>query len=541
MDETKNENTKSARQAWRRRPRRFAPKSRLGCKTCKTRRIKCDLSRPSCWKCQSTGRTCDGYGEMLPSGDTYHHADHLQKRYAKAHRLMWQSLGPFMILPVAGSAQTEAMCFFQYISVKHLTEYHPCGSWRKTLMFFSQTVPSVRHAAIALALIHRNYLDCHSSGRVHQAQSSKDWPPNTAPLLHYNRAIQLLLNQQTGDSLETTAVTLLVCYLFTCFDNLAGNYVQAMKHLRAGVELSRNIDRAINITTSGHSAPSAVRPLFCQVTRQIRRLDMQAVTFIVDWTPLDIQEETCTSPLPSSDSSFQSLDHAADHLQTLVAQVMRLRHTEQQMSPTERILLSPPSLKDIVLNQLETWSAVFENSLQQGSAWDAASGADPLVSLLRLQHTITCMLLRTCGPGRELDYDDFLPHFQQCVAWAEDVAAAHERYSGSLKPTFTPEIGIVPVLYIIGVKCRHTVLRRQVLGILRRQPIREAVWDSISAARVVERVIEIEEGGQLAPSMEQIAAWQRIETISWQQYAARLDITYTFCAREEVYTESLSI
>jgi hypothetical protein len=60
----------------------------------------------------------------------------------------------FMILPVTGSTQAEAMWFFKYILIKHLNEYRLCESWRKTLMFFSQTVPSVRYAAIALALIH---------------------------------------------------------------------------------------------------------------------------------------------------------------------------------------------------------------------------------------------------------------------------------------------------------------------------------------------------------------------------------------------------
>ncbi|RHZ44269.1 uncharacterized protein CDV56_101703 [Aspergillus thermomutatus] len=215
------------------------------------------------------------------SCDSYHpcttiSAYHPKKWYSKYHGLILQNLGPFMILPVTGSAQAEAMCFFEYISIKHLNEYRPCESWRKTLIFFSQTVPSVRCAAIALALIHRNYLYRDSSDHVHQSQSSKDWLPDKAPLLHYNRAIHLLLNQRSGDSTEITAVTLLVCYLFTCFDHLAGNYVQAVKHLRGGVELSRNIDKAIlnNNSTYDDSEPSGVRTLICQVTRQIRRLDM---------------------------------------------------------------------------------------------------------------------------------------------------------------------------------------------------------------------------------------------------------------------------
>ncbi len=419
-----------------------------------------------------------------------------------------------MILPVTGSAQIEAMWFFEYVSIKHLNEYRPCESWRKILMFFSQTVPSVRYAAVALALIHRNHMDRHSSDRVYQPQSLDNWLPSNAPLLHYNRAIQLLLNQQIGDSPETTAITLLVCYLFTCFDHLAGNYIQAMKHLRGGVDISRKINKAImNKNNAFDDAQlSGVRTLIYQVTRQISRLDIQAAYFLVDWIPTNIQETHMSQLLPS-DSAFRFLDQAADYLQILVARVMKLRNSEQQISPTGEMLPSPSSSKDIVLGQLEMWSSLFENMLRQCSSYMKGPEAYPLISLLRLHYTIAWTILSSYGPGREMEYDNFLPQFQYCVNLAGDVAVAYERHLGSLKPTFTPEIGIVPVLYIIGVKCRHSVIRRKALSILRFHPIQEAVWDSISVARVVERVIEIEEGR--SDKGEQIAVWQRIETFSW--------------------------
>ncbi|KAI0102615.1 hypothetical protein GGR51DRAFT_574073 [Nemania sp. FL0031] len=560
MDKMKNENTKAESLAWRRKPRKFAPKSRLGCKTCKIRRIKCDLARPSCLKCRSTGRTCDGYGEtpLAPNTElesSHYHNDKAsstencdsyrpcaitdirqpRQRHSQYNGHILHDLGPFMILPVAGTAQTEAMCFFEYISIKNLNEYSPSEPWRKTLMFFSQTVPSVRYAAIALALIHRNYLARDSSDHVNQP------PPDKAPLFYYNRAIQLLLNQEIGDSVETTAITLLVCYLFTCFDHLAGNYVQAMKHLRGGVELSRSIDKAmLNGDEYDDAKPSGVKTLICQVTSQIRRLDMQAVTFLVDWTPTDNFQEQLMSQFLSSRGAFRSFGHAADCLHLLVAQVMRLRNTVQHIYPAGKPPPSPLSLKDILLGQLETWSGLFEHMIQQ----DSACGSEPFprISLLRLQHTIAWTLLQSYGPGREMDYDNFLPQFQQCVALAGEIAFAHERYTGSLKPTFTPEIGIIPVLYIIGVKCRHPAVRREALSILRRQPIREAVWNSVSAATVVERVIDIEEGGTIR-SMEQIAMSQRIEDMTWIHVvcANRLDISYTFCGREGLHTEFLMI
>ncbi|KAK4062787.1 uncharacterized protein Triagg1_9657 [Trichoderma aggressivum f. europaeum] len=469
---------------------------------------------------------------------------------AKYHDLISHNLRPLMVLPATRSAQTEAMCFFEYISIKHLNEYRPNETWRKILMFFSQTVPSVRYAAVALALVNRSYLDRDSGDHAQQPSSSKDWLPSKDALFHYNRAIQLLLNQDFDDSVETTAITLLVCYLFTCFDHLAGNYVQATRHLRGGVELSRNIDTGIlNNNTYGDTKFSAVCTLICQVTRQIRRLDMQAATFLVDWIPINVQE----TPMPdslSSSNAFRSLDQAADHLQVLIARVMGLRNTEQQMYLMGGMSSPPPSpIKDYILNELETWSSLFENMPQKGDSYESDPETYPLISLLRLQHLIIWTFLSSYGAGREMEYDNYLPQFQQCVALADVVVAAHERYSGSIKPTFTPEIGVVPVLYIIGIKCRHPVVRREVLSILRRRPIREAIWDSISAARVVERVIEIEEGGSekkgMIQSMEQIAVRQRVEALSWIQVlcesAARVDITYTFCTQEGVHNESLMV
>ncbi|KAL2789072.1 hypothetical protein BJX66DRAFT_239535 [Aspergillus keveii] len=603
MVEARNKASKTANHAWRKKPRRSAPKSRLGCKTCKIRRIKCDLSRPSCLRCSSTGRTCDGYSELphaieigntktssrhsnrkaetIESCDTYHHSCTIIRtsQPKSGHDgLNLQNLEPLMILPMTEPAQAEAVRFFEYHSIRHLNEYDPCQSWRETLMFFAQTVPAVRSAAVALALIQRNYLDC--DGRPQCSESLKDCLPDKAPLFHYNRAIQLLLTQGIGDGIHATAITLLVCYLFICFDHLAGNDVQAVKHLRGGVELVRTIDKdTLNYDHEDIVQPSKARSSICQVARQICRLDMQAVTFLVDWTPAEAREEEILMSMQlspafsNSDGAFQFLDHAADTLQVLVARVVRLCNAGQQISPLGRMPPLPDSLKDIIFADLETWSSLFENFLLQGqqgcSPYMMGPGTNlPLVSLLHLQHTMARILLSTAGPGREMEYDSYTAKFQRCPDLARAVAAAYERassYRGSSSnnfesrqtPAFTPEIGIVPVLYIIGVKCRHPLIRREALNILRRHRIREAVWDSVVTARVVERAIEIEEGsegqghgqeaekGELVQSAADIPVGRRVQALSFVVNAGgaggRVDISYTFCAREGVYVESLVI
>ncbi|KAJ0414888.1 hypothetical protein BJY00DRAFT_318387 [Aspergillus carlsbadensis] len=664
MDETER-NLKIANQAWRKKPRRSAPKSRLGCKTCKIRRIKCDLSQPSCLKCRSTGRTCDGYTEIPPvlkisrttckikiepsrhhnhnkkavtveNRNTYNRCPTISTSHQKPNQkpnqnLILHPLHPLMILPTTEPAHAEAVRFFEYHSIKRLNEYNPCQSWRETLMFFSQTVPAVRSAAVALALVQREYLDRDGRAPVFERGGLKDWLPDRGALFHYNRAIQLLLTQESacGDGVHATAITLLVCYLFICFDHLAGNDVQAVKHLRGGVELARTIDKDTLKYDHDHEHGDVVQPpkthsLIRQVARQIRRLDMQAVTFMVDWTPAEMREEEIfTSPQPplqpplplfcgnsnsnidsNSSNAFHSLDHAADTLQILVARVVRLCNTGQQVSPLGTLPPLPASVGDVLLAQLETWAARFENMLldlhldpqlrqeQQGSgsAYAMEGGPHhhhPLVSLLRLQYSIARILVATAGPDREVEYDRYTPQFERCVALARAVAAASSSSSSSYlssnsssslnnntrhkpsptltapapantTPAFTPEIGIVPVLYIIGVKCRHPVVRREALNILRGHRIREAVWDSGVTARVVERVIQIEEGGEgegegqlqlqlqgeMVRSEADIPAGRRVQALSFvvdAGGAGRVDITYTFCAREGVHVESLVI
>ena len=582
------------------------------------RRIKCDLSRPSCSRCTSTGRTCDGYGEGPPSIKTqtalsYHHDNNTSTSHHGNCPLsniirttnlptLPQSLPPFMILPATTSNQIQAMTLFEGISISHLNEYRPSGSWRNTLMFFSQTNPSVRHAALALALMHRKYLD----GKISDDE---------APLYHYNRAIQLLLNQGDADSAETTAITLLVCYLFVCFDHLARNYVQAIKHLKGGVELARSIDRD---TLDGVGNPGGTQGLIRQVTRQIRRLDMQAVTFLVDWTPADSgQEDTPLSRILVSQNAFASLDQAADYLQVLVTRVMKitlrnLSATEEQSAaptegenetptpPPEMTTPSSSSLVTTLLNQLETWSTLLENTLLSQKSHAQTHANQPinmdtfrLISLLRLHYTISWILLSvhvhnhnhnnneiTENYENEMRYDNHLPQFQHCLAFAREVHNHNHNHHHHSKTTntntntttLTPEVGLLPVLYIIGAKCRHPHIRREVLRILRQRPIREAVWDSVVTARVVERIMEVEEeegcdssfgdgsafgfggdgemgegeglglsgmvqreNGIMGEIVIPIPIWRRIEAVSWVHVVdggpsgGRVDVRYRFC------------
>ncbi|KAH8174487.1 sugar transporter [Sarocladium implicatum] len=565
MSESVDDTSKIDKHAWRRKPRKFAPKSRLGCKTCKIRRVKCGLERPSCYRCSSTGRKCDGYGDppevvsidgsSTGSSNSSDSGDSLG-RLVTHKRNQWlaqvsdpvrQSVGPLTVLSCTGPTQSLAMCFFEYVSIKHLTEFRPSETWNKSLMLYAQTVPAVQYAATALALVHRDHLDCGVTDRVYQLQASKGRSSFDAPLFYYNRAIQLLMDQQGSTETETPAITLLVCYLFMCFDLLAGNYIQATNHLRGGVELAQNFKQTKRKKGIPHDDDdnAASHGLISQVIEQVERLDMQSVIFLIDWSPA-ITRDGLLSPIPAPEDAFASLDQAADHLQILVARVMR--HRNMALFPSEQMADSSDDVKFVLGTQLERWQRLFRRSQRQLNWPQPNPDSHPSLPLLRLQYEITKLLLETQSKDAEMGYDSFLSRFRQAMVLARQVAVIHHRNSDS-KPTFTPEIGFLPVLWIIGAKCRDPEVRSEVLGLMRKQPMREAVWDSTITAVVLKRLIKIEEEGAGLEHlggycMQEIPEHRRIENLDWVHYPGAeplLSLSYTYSGSEEPLYESIPL
>lgn len=525
------------------------------------RRVKCDLARPSCGRCQSGGRKCDGYrdtphvfqiefllvnrAKKCKSVDPGSTSGGYGPRNmnAESNNAVPDNLGPLMVLPMIESTQTGAMSFFQHISIQNFDEYQRGESWQQTLMFFAQTVPSVRHAATALGFMHRACLHRESTKDIHELRQAHGELLEREALIHYNRAIQLVLSQdRTGDS-NIKAITVLVCHLFNCFDHLAGNAEQAMMHLRGGVEIVLTIDRTMHDTR-----PSGIRTLVGQITRQMRRLDWQAATYLPDWTPADLQNNIMPQLPSSCGDAFLSMDQAADYLLPLVAWAIMLRSASQKPRlPTDRVVPGNLSSRGkTIIRHLDKWLVLFENMLlHYGEVYLADCKARRVISLLRLQHGLAWIVLGSIGPGRELEYDKYLAHFQKYLTLANQVVSGQDRQS---QLTFTPELAVVPILFLIGTKCRHPTVRREVLRILRQQPIQEALWRSDVTARVVERVIEIEESGQgnTIHSMEQIPMHRRVEGIQWTEVgqgssAVRVNLSFVFSGQEDIQSESIQL
>jgi hypothetical protein len=73
--------------------------------------------------------------------------------------------------------------------------------------------------------------------------------------------------------------------------------------------------------------------------------------------------------------------------------------------------------------------------------------------------------------------------------------------SGFPRPRFSFEVGILPLLCIVGSKCREPALRRQAIELLRKCPVQEGLWEPFGTSRICEWMMEIEEMGLVEGGM----------------------------------------
>jgi hypothetical protein len=220
------------------------------------RRVKCDEQKPSCLRCSSTGRKCDGYLKELLGKPT----DELQ-----TPNLM-QRLSTY----IPGTTQ-EKRGFSYFISrtSPELNGFYTTGFWEKLILQASYNEPALRHAVIAIGSLHEDF----AQKSLSQASETPSETPSEGisfALNQYTKALgHLRRSLAAGDQKPLTA--LMSCILFVCFDSLRGFYQSAMVHLQSGMRILRGLRKPG--VPEDPVLESTLAPLFI-------RLSVQAILYV---------------------------------------------------------------------------------------------------------------------------------------------------------------------------------------------------------------------------------------------------------------------
>lgn len=379
--------------------------------------------------------------------------------------------------------------------------------------------PSILHASVALGSMHRNYKE----RGVSACAASLNDPAHVFSLRQYVKAIGSLRTrlQTNGDS-RTREVSLITCLLFICLEMLQGQRIGALTHLQTGLRiLSRTASQNDGLSSEPiqlvlkHDPDTVVD----QLTDVFARLDYESTMFGQQSPYLRfIPEQSVAMPYAWVPATFFNIREARQYLDTLSSAVFRFRGylletaksfiTDPVVDVATAILTQYAIARSldlsnfpVLLGQLRALQGSLAIWLSALKAYNRPKALFCLedtrvITLLEIQHFYVSFLISNCQSTKEMSCDSFNDDFKRILALSTSYLKDRPLKTSTAEPlhrTFTLESGVLPSLYLISIKCRNPVLRRQAISMIYRATCQEGMWEGPTIARYVEQVADFEE------------------------------------------------
>ncbi|KAH7128910.1 hypothetical protein EDB81DRAFT_808492 [Dactylonectria macrodidyma] len=469
---------------------------RTGCRTCKVRRIKCDEARPSCQKCSSTGRRCEGYG--IWGGQRSMESSHLASSRPSLKSNI--STGPLHSLN-----DHDQACFswFRHRTVGKLPGIFRTCFWDDLVLRACFEEPAVLHAALALGSVHK----VGNSGCSMQLDDSHlPGDSEKFTLKHYNIAIRHMQPCLWSNSKTSLRITLIISMMFTCMEFLLGHYRTGEVHLKHGTKLMASLispgDSAIDLETPRDAVDVELLEAFATMNLNCFLLGRGTLGMYRTLQSFD------TQPLQAM---FESMAQARKNLDWVLADTIRLTQRRHAMAMTNSSDANPPNdwvhHQRRIQTQLASWDKVFKVSRVSLIAQMGFGGQIAYLHL-RLFHTMTSIMAATClHPRGEMAFDAHTANFEAIIAQSQvfhDTIFATDFANTRLEhiqnaTSFTADRGWIAPLYFTAIKCRVSHIRRQAIQLLGSTASREGLWDAEVVASVAQEIVRLEENPSCVP------------------------------------------
>ncbi|KAL7623119.1 hypothetical protein AAE478_006799 [Parahypoxylon ruwenzoriense] len=470
-------------------------KVKSGCRTCKARKVKCDEGRPVCSRCVSTGRICEGYGIWGGGGNQYGH----RSIDPKAGKVPKSYCVPTLIKTVS-KEESRCLEWFTYRTAMKLPGAFKFGFWDTLVFQAISTEPAVLHAVLALSSAHRREgLPVDISLKEHIPDEQEQFT-----LQHYSRAITHLQPHFLTKNRASIRVALLTCLVFIIMEYLRGRYRVGNTHLQNGLKLLNEFQT--QTTTVG--SHKILRKPWCDsvdawIIEAFVRFDVQAKLLGCGSQYLYTIPEDSADDTPIIESAFRSIYQARKHIDRLFSQIFYLNNEcRRQMLLQGRV--NPTSLLDRqqrIITGLASWFRIFQVSKIYLRTNEVSAGI-VAYPLLHLYYNMAEIMADTClWPADELKFDAHTQTFtfmMDQLRYIRDLASSPALFdalhfsnmSGSII-----DLGALPLVYYIVLKCRVHRIRHDAIEFLSLLPHKEGIWDGPLMAAIAKEVVIIEESG----------------------------------------------
>ncbi|EME49840.1 hypothetical protein DOTSEDRAFT_164590 [Dothistroma septosporum NZE10] len=471
--------------------RRYAPKTRTGCVTCKIRRVKCDEEKPFCRRCTTTGRKCDGYAAAFDTNSSSP-----------------EPLAVALVNDVSCDAlERRTFDYFRSRTAPCVSGYFHDLIWERLVLQLSHSEPAVRHAVNALGALHeeRN-LQRNASLRGVNITLLK----NGFPLSQYSKALNEMqaLLKTPSTSLDVVLLCSLLCIYF---EALRESFIPALMHVENAVQL---------LQSSATFDAMIVNP---SLIRAIMRMDLQSTMYLGSRVPgLPFFTAATDSVVPNS---FHDLTHARDLVSTWTSRVFHFMRTvadefkfgDPGNVPLEELAKAQDLEKTFLTLDRLLWSFMHKPTAKLTMREQHGLG------MLRSRVKINRILSATCLYCEATMLDTYLDEFDEILTICQYTLAS----DNAERRLFLVSLdeGLIHPLFFVATHCRDGRIRRQALEQLRKLPTLDGVWHVETTIQTAEICIRFEEAlcGKGVPLCSDIPEWRRVYSAGFDGWGSRAD------------------
>ena len=432
--------------------------------------MKCDEAKPSCVRCTSTGRKCDGYrvDSAAQSG---------QQRSSL-------SLITSAVPDLSTDRERRAFDYYCQRSARVLTGTVDNGFWSSMVPRLSLKEPIVRHAVLALSSLHE-HANLPDGGDFREA----NW---RFGLGEYSKAVTLMRGWRPRTGESALLLPLLVCLLFVCIEFLLDDEASSHLHICQGRQMIADVD--INREYPG--AVEIIRDCLVPVYTRLCLASYPLGRLLVP-LPEDLK---ISRPTPAR---FSSLDESRQLLHEIMDDVFAFSTAARPVinstdpDPVEWTKLEAE--QQSLLSRLSQWHTAI-TALRPGAQGFSTETSElpneePGRNLLMIVYHSMVIAISTSFQPTETAFDAHLPSFRAVVALVSSTVDISEASKGE-RDAFAFESELIPALHWVAIKCRHPQVRRDALDLLRREELasrKENLWMALECLVTGARVIEMEE------------------------------------------------
>ncbi|KAJ5775926.1 uncharacterized protein N7511_000937 [Penicillium nucicola] len=441
-------------------------RSKLGCKTCKIRRVKCGEEKPHCLRCTSTGRKCDY--ESANSRST----------------ISFVFENPLSLSPNTVWRERRAFAYYFQHTATSIGGGLDIDFWRTIVPQVCRSEPAVWDAMISISSLFESpdpYPDLVPLRRDHPHKLNQN---QRDALSWYSRSVSAVRQglERGGVGVFTGLIT---CVLFICVEALLGDMDESLHLYNQGVHLIHALrdrkDCGAMTATESSLLEDTIVPIFIRLGAVTLHSLADPMSTLLRETECDFTQEVI----------FVSLKSAREAIVLLSAEIHRFEQVcEQELEKSHAPHISPRLMvrQRTLSVKLQRWHAAFTRLTASPFKNEQFSTC----ALLLAYHEMLFVMLGVCHSPSRITTDVYTPNFQNMIENSIIALNGSARPDGS-QPPFTFEISVGLPLFFTCVRCRDPKLRRTAIAMLRKAHRVLGLHNRDQGIILIEAVVMIEE------------------------------------------------